>query len=184
MEEYTLTEDTRKSFYNIFETLFETKKKLKRKRDLETVTEVFNEKNNRIPDIICLPLHLKAISILKKLKYTNFDPKCVTFEFHRRNYSNFGQNKRKFKDFSWHYDDYNVAPFKLYTLIFYLRKDTSVKGGNLLYDLEESEEKNIRTFEVSEGKVAIFPGDIYHSPEPSKGFGCRDSIVIFVKRLD
>ena len=38
--------------------------------------------------------------------------------------------------------------------------------------------------DVSEGKVAVFPGDIYHSPEPSQGFGCRDSIVIFVKRLN
>ena len=98
--------------------------------------------------------------------------------------SNFGKNKKKFNDFTWHYDDYNVAPFKLYTLIFYLRKDISVKGGNLLYDLEETKEKNIRTFEVSQGKVAIFPGDVYHSPQPSKGFGCRDSIVIFMKRLD
>lgn len=183
MQEYTLTEDTRKSFYHIFETLFERKKKPKRKRDLETILEVFNEKNKRFPDIICLPLHLKAISLLNNLGYTDFDPKCVTFEFHRRNYSNFGKNKKKFKDFSWHYDDYNVAPFKLYTLIFYLRKDITVKGGNLLYDLEESKSSNSRVLEVSEGKVAIFSGDIYHTPEPSSGFGCRDSIVIFVKRL-
>lgn len=183
MEEYILTEDTRKSFYHIFETLFEQKKKLKRKKDLETVTEVFNQKNNRFPDILCLPLLLKTISILNSLGYKDFDPKCVTFEFHRRNYSNFGKNKKKFNDFTWHYDDYSVAPFKLYTLIFYLRKDITVKGGNLQYDLEETNSKNIRTFEVSEGKVAVFPGDVYHSPEPSKGFGCRDSIVIFVKRL-
>ena len=32
MEEYMLTEDTRKSFYNIFETLFEKKKKLKERK--------------------------------------------------------------------------------------------------------------------------------------------------------
>ena len=184
MEEYILTEDTRETFYHISETLFEKNKKLKRKRDLETVTEVFNEKNKIFPDVLCLPLLLKTISILNNLGHTDFDPKCVTFEFHRRNYSNFGKNKKKFKDFSWHYDDYNVAPFKLYTLIFYLRKDITVKGGNLQYDLEKTNSKNIRTFEVSEGKVAVFPGDVYHSPEPSKGFGCRDSIVIFVKRLD
>jgi len=184
MEEYILTEDTRKTFYHILETLFEKNKKLKRKRDLETVTEVFNEKNKRFPDVLCLPLLLKTISILNNLGHTDFDPKCVTFEFHRRNYSNFGKNKKKFKDFSWHYDDYNIAPFKLYTLIFYLRKDITVKGGNLQYDLEETNSENIRTFKVTEGKVAIFPGDIYHSPQPSRGFGCRDSIVIFVKRLD
>lgn len=184
MEEYILTEDTRKSFYHIFETLFERKKKLRRKKDLETVTEVFNEKNKRFPDVLCMPLLLKTISILNNLGHIDFDPKCVTFEFHRRNYSNFGKNKKKFNDFTWHYDDYNVAPFELYTLIFYLRKDITVKGGNLLYELEDTKPRNIRTFEVTEGKVAIFPGDIYHSPEPSQGFGCRDSIVVFVKRLD
>ena len=89
MKEYMLTEDTRESFHQILEILYKRKEKTKRKRDLETITQVFNQKNNRFPDILCLPLHLKAISILRKLGYTNFDSKCITFEFHRRNYSNF-----------------------------------------------------------------------------------------------
>ena len=37
--------------------------------------------------------------------------------------------------------------------------------------------------EVKSGDILCFNGDLTHCPEPTYGFGCRDAIVVFVKRL-
>ena len=78
----------------------------------------------------------------------------------------------------WHYDDYNVEPWNVYTIIFYLRSDSTVIGGNLNYRDGEMEKE----LKVRPCSYALFPGNIYHSPQHSTGFGCRDSVVVFVRR--
>ena len=65
----------------------------------------------------------------------------LVFEFHRRNYLSFGDKKTPHEDFLWHIDDMSVTPFKVYSIIFYLRKDSTIKGGNLLYKLDGKEKK-------------------------------------------
>ena len=127
---------------------------------------------------ICLPILHKAVSLLTYYGYQDFDPKCVVFEFQRRNYLSFGGKKNPHEDFLWHIDDMSVTPFKVYSIIFYLRKDSTIKGGNLLYKLDGKEKK----LDISEGDCVVFPGNIYHCPQLSYGFGCRDSIVVFIKR--
>lgn len=180
MNEFTLTKENKSLLSDIHENFFKGRK---RRKDLEVGIRYYDENNYMDCDINYFSLHLLAISYLKKSGYTNFDAGCIAFEFQRRNYSNFTTEK-KLKDFVWHYDDYNAVSFKVYTIIFYLRKDITVRGGNLLYDLEESREKEIRKVEVDEGKVVVFPGNVYHSPEISYGLGCRESIVVFIKRLN
>ena len=180
MQECTLTENTIETFNLILDQAFKSRRKTKRMKDFEVIIDDYNKKNNKLPDTLCLPIHLKAVSMLRNLGYTNFDPNCIIFEFHRRNYC----NDSFIKDITWHYDDGNVAPFNVYTVIFYLRKDVSVKGANLLYDLEETTSPCIRQVKVNEGKTVIFPGNLYHSPQAGYGFGCRDSIVVFIRRLD
>ena len=63
-------------------------------------------------------------------------------------------------------------------LIFYLRKDHTLKGGNLLYKLNGKD--CVQT--IKTGDILQFKGDIEHCPEPVTGFGCRDIIVVFIKR--
>lgn len=144
----------------------------------------FNSNNSELREYrfhICLPILHKAISLLIHHNYTNFDTSCVLYEFHRRNYLSFGK-KRPNKDIIWHYDDMSVAPYKVYSIIFYLRKDKTIKGGGLLYDMEKTKKVNVEKIDISQGDYVLFPGNIYHSPEPSYGFGCRDSIVVFIRR--
>jgi hypothetical protein len=182
-----LEETTRDAFDVIHSYFFLDR--MKRKRDLEIcfrqhITHPLYKKLSNMKSHeyhICLPILYKAISLLIENGYNDYDSSCITFEFQRRNYLSFGEKKPN-KDIIWHYDDKNVAPYKVYSIIFYLRKDKTIKGGGLLYDLEEKEEINIQKINISTGDYVVFPGNLYHSPEPSYGFGCRDSIVVFVKR--
>tara|TARA_R110000822_G_scaffold28179_11_gene83880 strand:- start:23 stop:568 length:546 start_codon:yes stop_codon:yes gene_type:complete len=160
----------------------------RRERDLEDCSIKYmnhpdyrlrkNSKNSVYHYNICLPILHKSISLLIYHGYKDFDPKCVVFEFHRRNYLSFGDKRTPHEDFLWHIDDMSVTPFKVYSIIFYLRKDSTIKGGNLLYKLDGKEKK----IDISGGDCVVFPGNIYHCPQLSYGFGCRDSIVVFIRR--
>ena len=106
----------------------------------------------------------------------NYDKSRYFIEFHQRNC--FGSNKKK--TYEWHKDDYEAVHFKTYTFIFYLRKDITVVGGNLLY----KERNKVKTHTVISKTMLHFRGDLLHFPEPCSGFGCRDAIVVFMPRLD
>jgi len=185
MNHSKLEEITRDTFDVIHSYFFLGKR---RERDLENCSIKYmnhpdyrlrkNSKNNAYHYNMCLPILHKSISLLIHHGYKDFDPKCVVFEFHRRNYLSFGGKRTPNEDMVWHKDDLEVAPFKVYTVVFYLRKDSTIKGGNLLYEIDEKEKK----VEISEGDCVVFPGDIYHAPQPSYGFGCRDSIVVFIRK--
>mgnify|MGYP000536326095 CR=1 FL=1 len=51
-------------------------------------------------------------------------------DYHQLNSSD---TERPYSPFVWHVDDYGATPYNTHTIIFYLRKDRSLKGGNLLY---------------------------------------------------
>ena len=180
MKEFNLEENTINTFDNIHNYFFQNKK---RKDDLENCHIVFIKsriykffKNSNFYYYqTCLPIIFKAISLLVYNGFNDYDSENIIIEFHRRNYISYEKN---IKDMVWHTDDYEVGPFKVYTVIFYLRKDCTIKGGNLLYELNGNKNK----INVSSGLSLIFPGDILHTPEKSYGFGCRDSIVVFIRR--
>ena len=60
-------------------------------------------------------------------------------------------------------------------------KDNLRDYGNNIYRAPGTRAMSIN-YTVSQGDYVLFPGNIYHSPEPSYGFGCRDSIVVFIRR--
>ena len=67
----------------------------------------------------------------------------------------------------------------MYTIIYYIRKDHTIKGGNLEYKLKN---KNYIQ-QIKTGQILCFKGNLQHRPEICSGIGCRDSVVVFVKSL-
>ena len=58
-------------------------------------------------------------------------------------------------------------------------KDYSVKGGDFKYKIKGKE----YTHCVKKGDIILFGGDLIHKPTETYGFGCRDSIIVFIKRV-
>ena len=150
-----------------------------------------------------------SFEILENLEIHNYDPNYFLIDYHQLNSSD---TKRPYSPFAWHVDDYSVTPYNTHTIIFYLRKDRSLKGGNLLYldkslpddyddynkinlfntyvqfknkiinYLQPINEKLIKIKKITGKEAIYFPGNMLHNPEPVHGFGCRDTIVVFIKR--
>jgi len=120
--------------------------------------------------------YTRLVSIGKKyasksdIEYKN---KCAV-EFHK--ISLFGE---KFTHpFDWHYDDYGAVSYCTLTVLFYIRKDKTVKGGDLMYMRNNTKEKcNIQV-----GDVVVLNGGLKHSVENMSGTGCRDVVVLFFER--
>lgn len=128
------------------------------------------------------PILKKGINILTRLGITDFDPKYFSMEFHQRNC---GFDSKKHELFVWHQDDYGPTNYKVYTVLFYLRKDKTIVGGDLEYKITNSINETINyKHQVKAGDILSFKGDLWHMPEPTSGFGCRDIIVLCIKRLN
>ena len=123
------------------------------------------------------PILLKSISILDNNNIDNYDKNTYYIEFHQRNC---GFEKKPYGIFSWHQDDGGAVSYNVHTIIFYLRKDKTIQGGDLLYKDGSKEQKHI----VNVGDIINFRGDLKHKPEETSGFGCRDIIVVFIKRTN
>ena len=135
------------------------------------------------PEFLNNILSYAADLLISNLGVTNLDLYKNVVEFHQLNL--FADSK--IKTFSWHRDVGIIYPFlTTYTVIFYLRKDKTVKGGNL----------NIRPYNkvlwfnqksveipVFNSQVIMFDGSMEHKPQSSSGFGCRDAIVVFFHKL-
>ena len=118
----------------------------------------------------------KSKEILEKSNYLNFNDSKYVIEFHQRNA---GFEKNKYGYFDWHTDDYELRGFPVYTILYYIRKDKTIKGGDLEYKINSK--KNIHI--VNEKDILCFPGNISHYPQPTSGFGCRDLIAVFIKKI-
>ena len=157
---------------SIHNTMIQNRKKQFNKKGI-----LYNKINNyNIISPIILPILNKTKKILDIFNKKNYDLSKYYIEFHQQNYGFKKINKRTF---DWHIDNYGAVGFKVYTVIFYLRKDITIKGGNLEYILNG---KNYIQ-EIIDGKILCFDGDLKHRPEMCSGFGCRDSIVVFIKSL-
>ncbi len=127
-------------------------------------------------DIDLKPIFNKSIEILEKFNYINYNINKYEIEFHQRNS---GFEKKPCEYFAWHEDDYEVRNMTVYTILFYIRKDKTIKGGDLKYKINKK--KNIHI--VNEKDILCFPGNIKHYPQPTYGFGCRDLIAVFIERI-
>lgn len=126
-------------------------------------------------DNITQPVLSMTKEVLDCFNITNYDFSAWFVEFQQRNC---GFEKKVKRTFGWHKDDYATIGHKVYTVIFYLRKDETIKGGNLEYKLG----KQTYNQKIASGDIVCFNGNMYHQPEVCSGMGCRDSIVVFVKR--
>lgn len=121
------------------------------------------------------PIIELSTKILDKFNKIEYDKDKYLIEFHQRNC-----NYEKYvHPFTWHKDDYSAVPWETYTIIFYIRKDSTIKDGNLKYMINDKE----YIININTGNILCFDGNILHKPQNSYGFGCRDSIVIFFKKL-
>lgn len=100
-------------------------------------------------------------------------------DFHRYNLS----GKKYSSELDWHEDDYGATNYPVSTVILYLRKDITLKGGNLLIRDGNFLFPNIYQIPIFENKMVLIDGRITHKPEDLDGKGCRDSIVVQFKRL-
>lgn len=124
-----------------------------------------------------------AKSVLDANGLNNYVDNKYLVEFHQRNC--FGYEKRRSQvGFNWHNDDSLVSMFDpVYTILFYLRKDSTVSGGNFRYAAKMGWFKNYNyTLDINEGDVVVFNGCMTHRGQPANGFGCRDVISVFVNR--
>jgi hypothetical protein len=79
-----------------------------------------------------------------------------------------------------HQDDYGITKYKVYTVIFYIQKDDTIDGGNLIYIDDSKKRIEIPTHT---NKAIIMSGDTWHVPTSCSGSGLRDAIVVQIKRL-
>ena len=135
------------------------------KRAFWEISSPHADKNKDIYNDIDPILHYSK-SLLEKLDIQNYSLKRYCIEFHQRNC--FGN--KKYNWLAWHKDDYGAVPYKVYSIIIYLRKDITVNGGDLQYKLNSK----INTHKVQAGNVLLFKGDLEHYPTSTNGFGCRD----------
>lgn len=139
----------------------------------------FNLSKDKKPDSLSNIIEYAAELLTTELGITNFVKDKNVVEFHQINL--FGENE--ISSFKWHQDIGIIYPFKTtYTVIFYLRKDSTVKGGDLQirpYIQRLSFKPKSEVINVSNGKVMMFDGSMEHKPCKSSGFGCRDIIVVF-----
>lgn len=121
------------------------------------------------------PIIERAIHCLTSNGIDNFDEKKWCIDFHQRNC---GFEKKKYQWSAWHKDDHAVIQCNVHTVIFYLRKDITVGGGDFEY--KDGDKKYIH--KVESKSILQFCGNLKHRPQETWGFGCRDIIVVFIKR--
>lgn len=153
--------------------LIHTKIIPKRKKHFEK-DSVFNRSSSEQKELV-KPILDKALDVLYEKDIKNIDKTKYYLEFHQRNC---GFENKGHQIFDWHTDDDGAMTGFVYTVLFYLRKDITVNGGDLDYKIQ----KNIYTHTVESGDIVQFRGDVKHRPQKSSGFGCRDIIVVFIKR--
>ena len=164
-----MTEEEKTEYSSIHNTIIP-----KRKKKFQTKGIISNRKSKHKG--LIKPLLEKTKEILDQSGKQNYDMKTYLMEFHQRNC---GFEKKSKATFSWHQDDYAAVSYKVYTVIYYLRKDKTIQGGNLEYEYEYKKKK---IQEINGGEILCFDGDLNHRPELCEGFGCRDIIVMFIKK--
>ena len=163
-----LSEDELEQFNNIHKKIIPF-----RKKNFERGS-VYNKSILEQKELV-KPILNRALKILSENDIIDIDESKYYLEFHQRNC---GFEKKEHQIFDWHIDDDGAMRGLVYSVLFYLRKDITVKGGDLDYKIQN----NIHTHNVNSGDIVQFRGDVKHRPQPTSGFGCRDIIVVFIKR--
>lgn len=175
--QFSMSKRIKNEFNFIHRTIFENKRRfdfsMKSFNDYDVSTETNIDLKNLFELII-----EKSFEILQMLEIKKFSRNKYVIDFHQRNCTE--TIKEKYQWSVWHEDDYQVTNYPVWTILYYVRKDKGVKGGNILFSNVNN--KTIHTIEIEEGDIIIFKGNIFHKPEETWGFGCRDVIVCFIER--
>ena len=142
--------------------------------ELETYSNAKYAKNNS-SSIESRESIEQLVAIVANILTTNgfhIDSSKYNIDFHR--YNLFG--KKHSTPFAWHEDDYGSTGYEVNTAVMYLRKDKTIRGGNLLV-------KGANKVIVEENTIVLMDGRLIHKPEDLNGFGCRDSIVVQFPRV-
>ena len=124
-------------------------------------------------------------------------------EIHR----SLAKNEKVVTPLAWHQDDDGGwSEPEVVTLIYYLKKDPDLLGGNLLYSLTPDDpdtylNPNLKVFQpslnsnkrvntvdfpiiqVETGKTVMMRGDMWHCPENIQGIGERQLLLVQFPRL-
>lgn len=146
------------------------------KKDVTQITKVFSKKRQpqELEELFIrdLAIHYLANSGLE------VNPHKFMIEFWR--YRCFGDKLGA--ALPRHKDSYGIMLCPINTCIFYIRKDPTLRGGNLnIYDRAPIGRILIKPREIIEStcnKIVCMNGDIVHSITPFQGFGIRDAIVV------
>ena len=157
---------------NLFNTIH--KLQLPKRRKVFSKKGLFS-KSILLKKIIIKPIIEKTKYILDLFNKINYDLSKYYIEFQHRNC---GFEKKCRRTFPWHVDQDGPMDSKVYSIVFYIRKDRGVKGGGLEYKIKGTKYMQY----INEGDIVCFDGDIVHRPEICYGIGCRDSIVVFIKK--
>ena len=65
--------------------------------------------------------------------------------------------------------------YNMVSVLFYLRKDNTLIGGNLIYI---DKDKNKQTIIINNETTIIMDGRVYHQPELCSGCGYRQTIIV------
>ena len=112
---------------------------------------------------------LESSTNLLKSKGYNFDPHTHYIELQRYNVTGLVK-----PHYDWHIDDNGPLNCKVVSIIYYLRKDKTVRGGDLAFFRKK--------FKTYSNLAITFKGNKYHRATDMKGHGVRDCIVVMFKR--
>ena len=90
---------------------------------------------------------------------------------------NLFNNKNIGSGLAWHCEEDNYP--NLITVLFYLRKDKTIRDGNLKY---KDKNNNIKILNIKSGTTIIMDGKVKHKPQKCSGTGCRDTIIISFRK--
>jgi len=86
---------------------------------------------------------------------------------------------------AWHLDDGGAwSENYVATVIYYLKKDPELSGGNLKYNLGNNDpdmdytSREYPKIIVASGNTVLMNGDLWHCPENISGYGDRELLVI------
>ena len=119
-----------------------------------------------------------------KLVNTGFsiDPTAWHIDFHRYTCHE-SDDRCTDSPLGWHRDNKGGVPWDCVTIIVYLSKSGTIRGGNFWY---KDELGHIVEVVVTHGTIIIIGGDVDHRPTglySSRGVGVRESIVIQFKSV-
>lgn len=79
---------------------------------------------------------------------------------------------------AWHCENDNYG--NLITVLFYLRKDETIRDGGLLY---KDKDNKTNLIEVNSGMTIIMDGRVQHKPQNPYGSGKRELIIVSFRQI-